>query len=350
MFTGPRLSVSAFFCVDPSAPSAFCPSTNTLEASMPAVVDIATFTGSVPTPTQTISCDSSLGKIARTTNGKGYLLNCSFQFPGNDLAQLHTADWATCMEACSVAAGCKAFEFHSNVVGENCNLKTAGDPHIWDVGDKIWIGWEVDTQLKPSTTSTTSHTDTKLKTVQITPLPTPQAPLHFEPDPNNYSKNCYMCGLSASRADIVPAIQFFCANQTLGTYYPDRLLQDGDSISLEYRAGDSTDTAIVIIVTAKAGCVIDFASLGDGTCEAILGSGGPLDRCNMLDASEKQGGEMEDGCTKWILDVQPSTGSYSTCDPFCHTWRKGIYDGDEQDSGFCADPDFGGHGGGSPQR
>ncbi|KAM7214809.1 hypothetical protein V8F06_009799 [Rhypophila decipiens] len=43
-------------------------------------------------------------------NGKGFLLSCDYDFPGNDLSKLQVAEWAECMEACSVAIGCKALD------------------------------------------------------------------------------------------------------------------------------------------------------------------------------------------------------------------------------------------------
>ncbi|KAM7186396.1 hypothetical protein V8F20_011397 [Naviculisporaceae sp. PSN 640] len=293
---------------------------------VPTVNNLATFTGSVPKPTQSISCDTSLGKIVRTNNGKGYLLNCNFQFPNNDLSSLHAADWATCMEACSVAAGCKAFEYHSDVTGQNCNLKTAGDPHTWELGDKIWIGWEVGI--------------TTMKTVHITPLPTPTPPLKFNPDPNSYDPACFNCGITSHRQNLIDAIGFFCANgypgnQTFGQRYPDRLLQGGDTISLEYQYYDSR--SINIIVSVKDGCVVDFASLDDGTCNALLITS-LVDGCDWDQYHDiKRGGLLEDDCSKWTLDVQYTTKNvvWDNCTQNCHVWRNYFYDGDRTDDWIC---------------
>lgn len=306
---------------------------------------LATFTSWYPQPTQTLSCDSStLGKVLHTTNGKAFLVNCDYDFPGNDFAQLSVTDWAHCMEACSVAPNCKAFSYDSWLSKANCFLKTAGNPETWDIGKGVRIGW-LYVETARATTTATTPTETSLQTVEITPLPT--GTIAFSPDFHSYVVRCYQCGSYAIPDDAIAAIDFFCANgppgnQTFGGYFPDRLLQGGDSISLEFFTEDWL--SIMVIVTVNEGCVIDFASMDDGTCASLL-TAIFVDDCDDANPEHKYGGYMEDDCVRWTLDIQYPTDKYNWEDCVwipaegqyqCYTWRKGIYDGiNGDDSLWC---------------
>ncbi|KAM7186320.1 hypothetical protein V8F33_011894 [Rhypophila sp. PSN 637] len=289
----------------------------------------ATFTGSVPKPTETFSCDKSVGAIHHATNGKGFQLACNVTFTGHDLVNLQVAEWAECMEACSVTPGCWAFtfvpKFHDMI---NCYLKTEGNPALWSHEiDDHYIGWVADslwtwttnvwttttlvqtstTVVQPSTTVRPSVTQKPLIEAAYSPLSTYRQLVSRE-DASWHKEYYGITGTAVQIETLNAAASYFCrggapGQPNFGGLYPDGLLVDGDGVTLEWTVSPwfDLDIAIYISVQAKPGCAIDFNSLDLTECmeyfHDIVRPWSPD-----LAPDDSTGGYRENDCSYWVID------------------------------------------------
>ncbi|KAM7220148.1 hypothetical protein V8F06_004476 [Rhypophila decipiens] len=298
-----------------------------------------TFTGSVPKPTETFWCDKSVGAIHHATNGKGFQLACNATFTGHDLSNLQVAEWAECMEACSVTPGCKAFTFvpiiHDMI---NCYLKNAGNPALWSHEiDYDYIGWMADslwtwtTDVWTSTTVVQTSTTVVQPSITIRPTET-QAPLvqaAYSPlstyrqlvsrEAEGWHTDCFFLQWSsmAHINTLNSAAAYFCAGGApdqqpgFGGFYPDGVLMDGDAVTLEWTLNDPNNPdkyyALFISVQAKPGCAIDFSSLDSIECVDYLTADLCFHSNPVTFEKWSAGGWRENDCTYWIIDPNETT-------------------------------------------